>query len=119
MGYYTKFELEIQGDMDRWVKGTDRKGNTVEVNLGLDTSSILQEIKDLSGYHDTFEEEVKWYDHETHMREISRRYPTALFILTGKGEEPGDLWRAYFQNGLCQREEAVIVYGSFDPSRLK
>ena len=119
MGYYTKFDLEISGAGERWVEGVDVNGNKVTVNIGFDHDEIQAEIEEMSGYKYLFEDTVKWYDHEVHMRAISKKYPDLLFILDGIGEEAGDLWRKYFKNGLCQSERAHIEFGAFDPAKLK
>lgn len=61
----------------------------------------------------------KWYDHEQHMVELSKKFPEILFTLTGVGEEGGDLWKKYFKGGKMQVALAKIVYDEFDESKLK
>ena len=68
---------------------------------------------------DPFEEACKWYEHETHMREISDQFPEVLFTLTGEGEESGDLWVKYFSGGKMQHCPGVMTYEPFDENRLK
>ena len=101
MGYYTTHKLEI-------ISGNDN------------VTDYCQEIGELSGYGDgLFDDEVKWYDHEKHMREYSSKYPSTLFLLSGIGEESGDCWREYYQNGKMQRIKASIVLDSFHLSNLE
>ena len=120
MGYYTKYELTITGQSDQWVEGRDAHGKVHRVNLGpVDYSKIRRELTEITGYSDPFGDSIKWYDHDDHMREISRRYPDLLFTLEGVGEEAGDMWCKYYQKGLCQHELARIEYGKFDPAKLK
>jgi len=120
MGYYTKFDLEISGTGERWVTGVDAKGEKIKVNIGIDKDEVTRELVDLSGYDSLFDDDThKWYEYDENMLEISRRYPDLLFILSGEGEESGDLWRNYYKNGKCQRELAKIEYGKFDPALLK
>lgn len=61
---------------------------------------------------------LKWYDHEKHLLETSKKFPTILFVLTGEGEEPGDVWKKYFLGGKIQRAKGNIVFESFDESKL-
>jgi hypothetical protein len=64
-------------------------------------------------------DECKWYEHEQDMRIFSKLFPEVVFTLKGEGEEPGDLWFKYFQNGKMQKAEAIITYDPFDPKKLK
>lgn len=61
----------------------------------------------------------KWYECEEEMRIVSAQFPGVLFELTGNGEEPGDIWIAYFLDGKMQKERARITYGEFDKEKLK
>lgn len=64
-------------------------------------------------------EPCKWYNHENDLKEISKKYPQVVFKLTGEGEEGGDLWVKYFNNGLMQYCPAIITYEDYDESKLK
>jgi len=66
-----------------------------------------------------FGEPNKWYEWEEDMRKFSLKYPDVLFTLDGEGEENGDIWTAYFRNGKCQIERAVIQVMPFDPIKLE
>lgn len=72
---------------------------------------------------DVFDIEVKWYNHEADMREVSQDYPRVLFTLEGRGEEHGDVWRKYFRDGKMQVTRARVTViedfdSEFDPSKL-
>lgn len=99
MGYYTYHELghnDMSGDVDH-----------------------ESDINKLAGYSGLFEgEATKWYDHEKHMREYSKRYPLITFELNGEGEETGDIWVEYYRNGKMQRIKAQIKFDPFDESKL-
>ena len=116
MGYYTHYTLEIVGDALTEVKGIDSEGKPGSVFVPLDSSKITDEVLALSGYSSF--SEIKWYDHETHMRQISRKYKDLLFILRGEGEESGDLWVKYFKNGKMQTARARVEYDKFDEKKL-
>lgn len=45
------------------------------------------------------------YEHDYDLIEFSKKYPNALFILDGVGEEYPDIWRKYFKNGKMYRED--------------
>jgi hypothetical protein len=81
MGYYTDYKLEYKGDLDQ--------------------ETLITKLEEVSGYRwwDNYLTlpDVKWYEHDHHMEVISREYPDILFILTGEGEESGDVWRKYFK----------------------
>ena len=77
MGYYTQLELETHPYKP----------------LGLD---YLLKKHDLEN---KFGEECKWYDYESDMIFLSREMSDTLFILTGSGEDPNDMWRQAFFNG--------------------
>lgn len=101
MGYYTNYELEIiEGDNNY----TDYK----------------EEIGKLSEYgRDTFDDSIKWYDHEKDMKAYSKQHPNTVFRLYGKGEIAGDLWYKFFQNGKMQVSKAVIQFIDFDKNKLE
>jgi len=98
MGYYTHYALS-----------TDPPSYDVDHE---------EQISEAADYNTCFEDPLKWYDCEQDMREYSKRYPEVLFTLSGEGEEPEDLWRAYFRNGKMQFCEVVITYPPFDESEL-
>lgn len=101
MGYYTRYTLEI-------VSGDDYR------------TDYEEEIGQLSDYGpNMFSGEIKWYKWEEHMREYSTRHPETVFKLSGEGEEAGDLWHAYFQNGKMQYAKAQIIFEPFDPEKLQ
>ena len=97
MGYYTYYELGVTP-----TDGVDHE----------------QEINTTTGYGDCFGYEIKWYEHERHMRKYSTRYPKHLFELRGAGEENGDLWIEYYKNGQMQRCRGKVVYDDYDEALL-
>ena len=66
------------------------------------------------------EQDSSWYDHETHMRSISAAWPTVLFTLAGRGDEPDDQWVRYHLNGKMHKEErGEWTPPPFDPDKLE
>jgi hypothetical protein len=135
MGYYTYYELSIDNSQ---VKGQVEKKKQSEIEE-IQQSNISDElkkrlIKDVEKMYETsivtqndvvnlltfnpFDGQCKWYEHTEDMCRVSKEYSNVLFILTGNGEEPEDMWVKYFMNGKVQVERAVITYGKFDPKKL-
>ena len=100
MGYYTRHTLTI-------VSGND------------EVTDYAAEISEASGYDNCFDEELKWYDHEEDMRKYSEKHPDVLFLLEGDGEENGDQWIEYYQNGKSQRCPAIITFEEYDPLKME
>jgi len=99
MGYYTVYSLS-----------TDPPSYDI---------SHEEQISELAGYISCFDDTIKWYNWERDIREYSKRYPEVLFTLSGEGEEPDDLWQAYFKDGKMQHCQAVITYPPFDEEELE
>jgi hypothetical protein len=103
MGYYTHYTLKSEPNI-------------------INTSEFKEKFNEICGDYTldyVLEEECKWYKNEEHMREVSKNFPEVLFMLTGEGEESGDMWRKYFFNGKMQFCNAIITYEAFDPDKLK
>lgn len=105
MGYYTRHSLRVFGF------NAETQSATLQVEDWLpEYESIVKAIADRSGYDYPFGEEIKWYDHEKDMVFVSKKFPNLLFELSGEGEESGDLWREYYQNGDLERIRAKVVF---------
>lgn len=108
MGYYTNYSLTIE-------KGEE----------GIQDQIIEQfrEENDNAGYAlsegGNQGQECKWYDSDKDLAEFSKKHPTVLFKLRGEGEESGDIWELYVQNGKSQKCTAKLVFEQFDPKKLK
>jgi hypothetical protein len=101
MGYYTRHTLEI-------IEGNDY------------VTDYEQEIGELSEYgSSTFNDEIKWYNHENDMLQYSKKHPNTIFKIIGEGEENGDMWHEYYKNGNMQRIQGKIVFDDFDRTRLE
>lgn len=98
MGYYTRFTLKTENDN--------------EVDPLLDDTRAKATLKQMSGYNwddDTIDHECKWYDWEEHLTKVSEDFPDVIFILSGEGEEQGDVWNAYARNGVLETFSANIA----------
>lgn len=57
---------------------------------------------------------VSWYNSQQDLCILSQAFPAFLFTLTGRGENPDDLWQRYFKNGRVQHEPAIITFSPPD-----
>lgn len=109
MGYYTDFELTINSG-EEINKETAQKifdeFNKREIDFFFDTP---KEIAD----GDSFYANVKWYDWEKDMSEISEIFPEIEFFLSGNGEDNADVWEATAENGVVRKRRAELVFGEW------
>ena len=107
MGYYTRYKLDIQGDSP----------SLQEVALEIAGGDLAMAVT----YDEVLRggDEVKWYDHDNDMKEVSLRWTETLFVLDGEGEENGDVWRKYWRGGKVQIErQPEWKPPPFDPAKL-
>ena len=108
MGYYTDYRLEV-------------RTNGEDVKVLCDALDDLEIFDGIDEYTDTIcaYTNAKWYEWETDMCELSVKFPKAFFTMDGSGEEEGDLWTAYIQNGAIQNCPAIITYDPYDPQKMR
>jgi hypothetical protein len=116
MGYYTNFELSIHEGTADLMKV--REALLVEMGLEIDDSH-----PDWYFYVDgdvlRSGDSMKWYDHDIECAEVSKRFPGVVIALHGEGENPGDIWDAYYKDGQMQICRASMVCPPYDPAKLK
>lgn len=106
MGYYTRYTLNYVAGEPAYRCG----------------ATLSERISEISSYQLTFgteSSEIKWYDHDEHMRLLSREYPKLVFVLRGDGEESGDIWVKYYHDGKCQNAKMSWSFEEFDTDKLK
>lgn len=105
MGYQTRYKLKaINFD------GLNDMQQTVPAHQAIVDVWVRNELEmDL-------DERWKWYEHEDDLKAFSHRHPAMLLQLQGEGEQAGDIWAKYFQDGKMQVCRAVIVIPPFDPT---
>ena len=99
MGYYTDFEVVCSEEVLR----------------------VIIDISGISGYdHDDWDGNrlisAKWYSHDDHLINISKKFPEELISVLGYGEETGDYWKKFYKNG--KRQLAELTFTEFDESKL-
>jgi hypothetical protein len=107
MGYYSNFEL------------TTKPHKEIDLN-DLETMSGGY-VWDRQGSSYRIEEQVKWYEHDEHMKKFSKKkaYKDVTFVLDVEGEESGDIWRAYYKNGKSCSYQAELTFPPFNEEDLK
>ncbi len=101
MGYRTRYELlafeasdisqETKDAIARWVRGSD------EASIALSEDGSMNES-------------ALWYDWETELRTLSAGLPHVWFVLSGWGEDAGDLWKAYAKAGKLEKVQAELKF---------
>lgn len=102
MGYYTRYKLKVVSGKDPNIDYEEEIGKASEYGGG-----------------DLFEEEIKWYECDTDMKNFSKAHPDTLFQIDGEGEESGDIWRAYYKNGKSFRVQAKMTFEEFSEEKLR
>jgi len=108
MGYYTNYTLKIHEG--------ERRIQDILAEEFVQDEYNLEYIFDEGGEPC---DSCKWYDHEKEMRSFSKKYPDVTFVLSGEGEEAGDLWKKYFRNGKMHACSVFITYEAFDEAKLQ
>jgi len=134
MGYYTTYQISSKGkpfteDETKAIEELEKQaeslaGELKEIALkGIadkkkrQPKNTKQLVINVLGF-DPFADSCKWYEHDKHMRDISRMYPETIFILEGEGGESGDIWKKYYLNGKCQVAKAEVIIPEFDETKL-
>lgn len=100
MGYYTDFRLE---------------GVSEEIIKDINDTIFEMDVFYSDGYCDS---SMKWYNWTTDMKEFSKKYPLILIKLCGIGEDPEDIWEAYFRGGKMQMCWGRIEFDEFNEELL-
>ena len=120
MGYYTSYSM-VARRQDRKAIAPEDQQRIVD---WLKEHRILHDVMDEGLYRDYdmecdfyTNEPAKWYECEYDMAALSEAFPDFVFKLHGEGEDPEDLWNAYFQNGESEECRAAVVYP--EPKTIK
>jgi len=118
MGYCTRYDFETIDSKD--LGKSILKEMDADKFYGLDIERALKYVEDFElGVSIEENDEVKWYDHEENMKELSLKFPNTVFRLHGVGEEQGDEWYKYFKNGKLQTCRAIITFKEYDEGKLR
>lgn len=114
MGYYTSYKLDIIDP--EGVHGPNQRRENLDIidQFRKENDNAAYAI-DEEGH---CQESCKWYDSEKDLVEFSKKHPKTLFKLRGEGEESGDLWELYVQDGIKQFCKAKVVFDKLDYPKL-
>ncbi len=103
MGYYTQYTLSIlEGDQEIIKKFREENQNA---NYAIEDDGSSSDS-------------CKWYDSDKELIAFSLKNPKVLFLLEGIGEENGDEWKLYVQDGHTQKCKGTMVFPEFDKAKL-
>lgn len=109
MGYYSDFEIRVDGVTD------DTVLSEMSEVLGEITGKYYEFVTYGGVIHSG--ERYKWYDHEANFAELSRRYPDHLFEMRVIGED-SEMWQLYAKGGKVYTNSIEPHWPPFDESRL-
>lgn len=119
MGYYTNYSIRVV-PKERGYHFSDGYFNLLDnedfEDMSYQMGEALHEINPnyfSNGYclQDQIDNEaMRWYDYAEDMTTLSKKFPEYLFVLSGDGEDQGDIWFAYFLNGKSQLAMAEITF---------
>jgi len=106
MGYVTRYEIEATGfkeevEAEFFLFKLNRAVNYTF--SGTTTSSRVTIETD----------EIKWYEWQTDLKELSVHFPHVTIDAEGYGEENGDIWKARVRNGEAEVVEAMLTFPDF------
>lgn len=106
MGYMTSYNLNVCNAASLVVLDP--------IEREIELMNVFEEGDAKSGWYVW----TTWYDWEEDMILLSKKFPDVLFKLHGTGDDPEDLWEAYFFDGKIQVCPVKITYDDFDPAKL-
>lgn len=129
MAYYTKYSIKIiaekdfpqcEHDFDSKYKCCPQCGQERQIISGESflNKKLIEFLKNEKRYDNPFLEKNTWYNHIKHLAEFSEKYPDALFILDGNGDDNSDIWKKYFKAGKYRNCSARINFDEFDESKM-
>jgi hypothetical protein len=102
MGYYSDFEIDVDGKpLSDW-----------------ENEGVKEVLSENIDYHVSGDGiyDAKWYDFQEDMTWLSSEYPDKLFCLTRNAED-GIMTRFYYKNG--KSHEVTYNWEPYDESKLK
>ena len=95
MGYYTKYKIKAVDENGSFIK---KKKFFNDLKLYNGEASWEKDSNNAFSLFDG--EETKWYEHDDDLLLASEQHPTTTFILSGEGEDNGDVWAKFYKNGV-------------------
>lgn len=99
-------------------------GYYTDYDFSNNRQEIIEKITEVCGYSSANGGRlcgVKWYDHDKHMKDVSKLFPNDVLVLEGDTGRRGileDMWKAYYKDGKMQLCNAFVTFEPFDESKL-
>jgi hypothetical protein len=106
MGTYTNFTLSVEGSGPVYDKLMANQDDVIFSDYDISIGEWLKRSCDRN---------LKWYDHDKDMVQLSKEWPNVLFILEGQVENGGSIWKAWYRNGKMHKLDAKIVFETIKP----
>lgn len=114
MGYYTDYSVSISGFKDRDEAEFFEFKEIHKVNgmlYDICKSASVRITHDLTVAFDL--NQWKWYNWQSELEALSKKYPHLLFNIEGVGEEFPDIWKARIRNNVTEVVNAEISFPDF------
>lgn len=102
----------MKGNFNLWIDDISKE-KYEEIIKFLKEVDLVPDVLD----YDLQGEDLRWWDYEDDMKNLSRVFPDVLFNLWFSDYE--DECHIYFLNGKCQHCWAEKVFPPFDPALLE
>lgn len=119
MGYYTSFDIDVNinwadpAQVAQVAEAAVMLSRRPEwIDYDADRQAAREESIRQSGdpFEFVMDDVYKWYDYYDDMHEVAKQFPDLEFIVTGYGEDRGDIWRAWFKGDKRAYQEAIIDF---------
>ena len=113
MGYLTNFSLEMKKDsrtkesfFEILKTFSEMKGFSYIYKCNKEEIKKAYQDED---FYELYIGEWKWYECETELEKIGRKFPNVLFKLKGEGENREDVWELRILGEKKERKEMILV----------
>jgi non-canonical (house-cleaning) NTP pyrophosphatase len=92
-------------------------GYYTDFDFSNNEADVIVAIESVSGYGESENgtySDIKWYSWEEHIKAVSFEFPDRIIMISGEGEEQGDVWEAYARNGKLKILKAEVTIPKFD-----
>ena len=115
MGYYTKFDLDVETGKHTISEIAKAIYEDKDTFYGLTEPDVTM-LNDYSsgGFFLRYSDEVKWYTEPTDMKKFSKKFPDAIFIVSGYGEERSDVWEHRYKNGKMEERHQLFKWSEWE-----
>lgn len=105
MGYDTYYDLEIYR-----IKNDGRiTFDPVPIKDWPSLNMVVEENSDIWFLLNEGDGDMRWYEHEIDLCELSKNHKDLMFKLKGDGDNSLDIWQKCFNDGLCWSWQLEVV----------